>query len=208
MRTWRALAFVCGCAFVLGGCGPKNGAGTAGGKNILRYALQNRPTQLDPATVEDGDTIDMLFQVFEGLVTWNERNEAVPNIAEKWEISPDGKTYTFHLRDNVYVHPPFKRKLTANDFVYSLTRALLPATKSPTSRTYLADIAGANEVLAEIVRPATTARIVAKATAEMNAKKTSPPRCFARSGAAMLSTVMFFGVRIVAAPKPRNVVML
>src|SRR5262249_48875485 len=95
------MAMVLLAALFLTGCPSKNGAG---GKNILRYALQSPPTRLDPAEVEDGDTIDMLQQVFESLVMWNDKNEVVPNIAEKWDISPDGTVYTFKLRDNVKFH--------------------------------------------------------------------------------------------------------
>jgi ABC-type transport system substrate-binding protein len=130
-----------------GGCrSGGGGAGGGGGQNVLRYALQTRPTSLDPATVEDGDTIDLLLQVFEGLVQWNEQNQVVPNLAEKWEISPDGRVYTFTLKDNVYFHPPHKRKVTAQDFEYSITRALLPATRSGVALSYLNDIVGAQEV--------------------------------------------------------------
>jgi len=125
------------------GCGRH---GTGPRENVLRYALQTNPTQLDPAAVEDGDTIDLLMQIFEGLVQWNEHNEIVPNIAKSWDISPDGRTYTFHLRDDVRFHNG--RPVTAEDFVYSITRALLPATKSGTASTYLNDIVGAQEVLA------------------------------------------------------------
>ncbi len=117
--------------------------GNRSGGNILRYALQTRPTQLDPARVEDGDTIDMIQQVFEGLVRWNEKNEVVPNIAEKIDLSPDGTVYTFHLKDGVKFHNG--RKLTANDFVYSLTRVVSDP-KSPTAMTYLDDLVGARDL--------------------------------------------------------------
>ncbi len=128
-----------------GGCGPKGGApGGAGGGNVLRYAMQTAPTRLDPAEVQDGDTIDLLFQIFEGLVQWNDKSEIVPNLAESWKVSDDGRTYTFRIRDNVYFQPPFKRKLVAQDFVYSLTRAL----KAPVALTYLGDIVGADELAA------------------------------------------------------------
>lgn len=138
-------------AFALAGCGRKDGgaarwAYTVKGPNVFRYAMQSRPTTLDPALVEDGDTIDMLMQVYEGLVMWSEKNEVVPNIAEKWEVSPDGRTYTFHLRGDVKFHEPYQRVVTAEDFVWSITRALLPATKSPTCRSYLLDIDGAADV--------------------------------------------------------------
>lgn len=140
--TVRALwAAALGAALLAtGGCGPRNGG--SGGGNVLRYAMQTAPTRLDPAEVQDGDTIDMLFQIFEGLVQWNEKNEIVPNLAESWKVSDDGRTYTFRIRDNVLFHPPFKRKLVAQDFVYSLTRAL----KAPVALTYLNDIVGAADV--------------------------------------------------------------
>ena len=99
-----------------GGCGKKDAsrwAYSVQGGNVFRYAMQSRPTTLDPALVEDGDTIDMLMQVFEGLVMWSDKNEVVPNIAEKWEVSPDGRTYTFHLRSDVKFHKPYQRVVTA-----------------------------------------------------------------------------------------------
>lgn len=138
------LAVLCLAIPLLAGCHASSG-GAQG--NVLRYALQSPPTTLDPAAVQDGDTIDMLQQVFESVVKWNEKNEVVPNLAEKWDISPDGKVYTFHLRDDIYFHEPYRRKVTAQDFVYSMTRPLLPETKSPTARDYLNDIAGAQDVL-------------------------------------------------------------
>ena len=129
------------------GCGPKGNSGggsPSGGSNILKYALQTAPTNLDPALVEDGDTIDLIRQMFEGLVMWDEKSEIVPNIAEKWDISADGKVYTFHLHDNVKFHNG--RKATASDFVYSLTRAQAPEIKSPVAMTYLNDILGAKDL--------------------------------------------------------------
>ena len=62
-----------------------------------------------------------------------------------------------------------------------------------------------------MVKPATTARIVANATAEMNAKKTSPAKAWASSGALMFVppfAVIVSAPTIVAAPNPRNVVMM
>src|SRR5438874_2263713 len=115
MRRWirpvfGAIIVVAASAF-LAGCHsrPTSGTGGAAG-NVLTYALQTKPTTLDPALVEDRDTIDMIQQIFESVVKWDENNQVVPNIAEKWDISPDGKVYTFHLKDNVFFHEPFKRK--------------------------------------------------------------------------------------------------
>lgn len=115
------------------------------GANSLRYCLTSEPTTLDPAAVEDGTTIDLLQQIFEGLVQWNEKNEIVPNLAEKWEMSQDGKTYTFHIRSGVKFHNG--RILTAADFKYSFERACDPKLKSPTASNYLKDIVGVVERL-------------------------------------------------------------
>ena len=90
--------------------------------------------------MEDGDTIDLLQQVYEGLVKWNDKSEVVPNLCETWDLSPDGRTYTFHLRPGVKFHNG--RLMKADDFVYSLARPVADP-RSPTAMTYLNDIAGA-----------------------------------------------------------------
>ena len=113
--------------------------------NVLRYPLTTDPTTLDPATVEDGTTIDLLQQVYEGLVKWNEKNEIVPNIAEKWEQDTGGTVYTFHLKHGVKFHNG--REVTAADFKFSMERACSPATASETAGAYLKDIVGASDVM-------------------------------------------------------------
>lgn len=148
LTRWTTLGFALAAVGLLltTGC-PKRGSassGTGDSANVLRYALQTKPTTLDPALVEDGDTIDMLMQVFEGLVQWDDNNKIVPNIAESWDISKDGTIYTFHLKDNVTFHNG--RKLTADDFVYTLTRVLMKGTNSSTAMTYLNDIVGAADL--------------------------------------------------------------
>jgi ABC-type transport system substrate-binding protein len=117
------------------------GGGAAVSANVFRYPLTTEPTDYDPARVQDGTTIDLLQQIFEGLVKWSEQNEIVPNLAEKWKVSPDGKTYTFTLKKGVKFHNG--REMTAEDFKYSLERACDPATQSQTSSSYLKDIVGA-----------------------------------------------------------------
>jgi oligopeptide transport system substrate-binding protein len=101
------------------------------------------PTTLDPAKVEDGPTIELLMQVYDGLVQWTTKNELAPALAEKWEASNGGRTYTFHLRSDVKFHNG--RPVTAADFAYSITRSLDPATASPVAMVYLDDLVGARE---------------------------------------------------------------
>src|SRR5690349_14896890 len=78
-------------------------------------------------------------QVYEGLVRWDDKNQIVPNIAEKWEVSQDGKTYTFHLKHGVKFH--HGREVKAADFKYSIERACDPTLNSPNIG-YLRDIVG------------------------------------------------------------------
>ena len=133
----------------LNGCTTRNTSGGSGSAatagNVLRYPISAEPTTLDPAKVEDGTTIDLLQQVFEGLVAWGEDNKIHGNLAEKWDLSPDGKTYTFHLKSGVKFHNG--REVTADDFKYSIERACNPALASQTAGTYLKDIVGVTDVI-------------------------------------------------------------
>ena len=127
------------------GCGHKNGAATTSAGNIFRYPIKTSPTTFDPAMVQDGDTIDLLQQVFEGLVQWSPDNKVVPCLATKWETSKDGLTYTFHLRPGVKFQDG--APVTASDVLYSMQRALSPKLGSPVALNYLGDIAGAKDVI-------------------------------------------------------------
>lgn len=138
-----------GCTTHKGAESGPNGGPAASSENVpstnaLRYALTTEPTDLDPARVEDGTTIDLLQQIYEGLVKWDENNKAVGGIAEKWDVSADGKTYTFHLRKGVKFHNG--REVTADDFKYSLERSCDDKTHSSTASTYLKDIVGAQDM--------------------------------------------------------------
>ncbi len=98
--------------------------------------------------MQDIYTNELLQNIYEGLVTFDEKNQIVPALAERWDLSPDGMTYTFHLRKNARFHPPFDRPLTAADVKYSFERSLSPETRSPTAANYLAGIRGVGAVVA------------------------------------------------------------
>jgi len=159
-----ALASLWGCSGRRGAPGPEG--------RIFRYALQSPPTQLDPARVEDGDTIDLLMQVFEGLVQWSPANEIAPNLAERWEVSPDGTVYTFHLKPGVKFHNG--REATAQDVAWSLTRSLRPETKSPTAMTYLNDIVGSRELNEGKAQELRGVRVVDDRTLQITIDKRKP----------------------------------
>ncbi len=129
---------------VMAGCrnGPSAGPEAGGGdEGVLRLAQTAEATTLDPAQVQDGPTIELLMHIFNGLVQWDSENKLVPDLAEKWEVSKDGRTYTFHLRKGVKFHDG--SPLTADDLAYSIRRSLDPKTTSPVAMTYLNDLVGA-----------------------------------------------------------------
>ncbi|MFC1871688.1 peptide ABC transporter substrate-binding protein [Chloroflexota bacterium] len=117
--------------------------GTEGGALNL-YGID--PLTLDPAISGEMTSHNYVVQLFSGLIRFDDNLEPVPDIAEQWQVSDDGKTYTFSLRTGVKFHDG--RGVTAGDFKYSWERACAPETGSLTAATYLGDIVGVNEVLA------------------------------------------------------------
>ncbi len=105
----------------------------------------SEPLTLDPALVVDAASAEYVVEIFGGLVTLNEKLEVVPDLAERWEVSGDGKTYTFFLRKEARFHDG--RLVTADDIKYSLERACDPRTGSTVAGVYLGDIVGAKEKL-------------------------------------------------------------
>ncbi len=104
------------------------------------------PTTLDPALSNDANSAGYVIQIFSGLVKLGDNLEPTPDIAESWDISDDGCTFTFHLRDGVVFQDG--RSVTAADFKYSWERACNPATGSNTAGTYLGDIVGVQAMVA------------------------------------------------------------
>lgn len=104
------------------------------------------PLTLDPAVSNDMTSLENIVQLFGGLITLDDNLRPAPNIAQSWQISPDGRTYTFHLRRDVKFHDG--RGVTAEDFRYSWERAAKPDTGSQTAAIYLGDIVGVKQVVA------------------------------------------------------------
>jgi len=164
----RLFAFGMG-ACLLPGCAPHSGGQARRASNIFRVPILASPTTFDPAMVQDGTTIDMLQNVFEGLVQWSTTNQIVPCLADKWTVSPDGLVYTFHLRPGVKFQDGLP--VTAQDVYYSMHRALDPKLGSPVALNYLGDIVGAKEEIGgkstdlpgvKVVNPQTVAITISK----------------------------------------------
>ena len=92
----------------------------------MTFVLNSIPDGLDPTVTNNSFAQYVILNCFEGLVTYDETGSVVPGQAESWDISDDGLTYTFHLRDGLKWSDG--TPLTANDFVYSIKHVLTPST--------------------------------------------------------------------------------
>ena len=100
------------------------------------------PRSLDPALSTDVPTGRAVAYVFDGLTRFTPDARVEPNLAERWDVTPDGLRFTFHLRRGVSFQDG--RPFTARNVVRSWQRALEPATKSGAAQ-FLFPIAGAKD---------------------------------------------------------------
>ena len=87
------------------------------------------PTTLDAHRGSEVNAQNVLMDLYEGLVTFAADGTIVPGMAERWAVSADGLTWTFHLRDNLRWSNG--EALTAAQYVASMRRALDPETAAP-----------------------------------------------------------------------------
>jgi oligopeptide transport system substrate-binding protein len=117
-------------------------------KTVFNLNLDEGLTSLDPAFCRNRNTIWMDNQLYNGLVQIDDSLQTIPAIAKSWNVSADGLSYTFHLRNDVFFHndPHFKngkgRKVTAADFAYSFSRLIDPKVASSGSWIFSDKITG------------------------------------------------------------------
>ncbi|MEL6536833.1 MAG: ABC transporter substrate-binding protein [Bacteroidota bacterium] len=105
-------------------------------RKVFRYNMAEGQTSLDPAFANNQANVWATTQMYNGLVDLDGALEPIPSLAEVWDISEDGLTYTFDLRPGVYFHdhevfPDGKgREVISEDVVYSLKRIVDPTTAS------------------------------------------------------------------------------
>jgi len=100
----------------------------------VRIAIQNEPRHYCPQFTDDYYTATLLAQCYEGLVSFNSKTlEIEGRIAKRWEVSNDGKTFTFYIHDEIYFHPneifetKEDRKLNTSDIKYSIEKSCMPS---------------------------------------------------------------------------------
>ena len=89
---------------------------------IVVGIAQDLENSLDPYTSVTAANREVLFNVFEGLVKPDADGNLIPAVAERWEISDDQLTYTFHLRPGVKFHDG--SEVTAMDVAWSIDKAM------------------------------------------------------------------------------------
>jgi peptide/nickel transport system substrate-binding protein len=109
-----------------------NSTAFSAGKDELKIAMWEDVSTFDPGWMTSGEReLVIMSCLYNGLVKYKEGSwDVVPDLAESWEVSPDGKAITFHLRKGVQFHKGFG-EMTAEDVKFSYERIIDPAVKSP-----------------------------------------------------------------------------
>lgn len=135
MKVIKLLALLLLGIFAIASCHRHS---PADGKMIFRYNESAGITSLDPAYAKDQALIWACSQLYNGLIQVDSNLCVQPCIAKRWNISPDGKCYTFTLRNDVYFHrnalfanADSTRRVVASDVLYSFNRILDPEVASP-----------------------------------------------------------------------------
>ncbi|MDR2526129.1 MAG: peptide ABC transporter substrate-binding protein [Oscillospiraceae bacterium] len=144
---------------ILGACGKGDGSG-----GEFRFPLAAMPVNLDSAIAARAEEALVLANCMEGLVRRGE-NGVVPGVAASWELSQDGRGYTFHLRQDTHWmltadakellgddDAAFETAVTAHDFVFAFRRLLDPQTKA-VGASLLFPIQNAREINAGLLAP-------------------------------------------------------
>jgi ABC-type transport system substrate-binding protein len=107
------------------------GGGALAASQVLKVRFYDDPVGFDPATLFRIETENIAFNVYSGLTTYDSKtNQIVPDLAEKWSTSADGRTWTFNLRKGVQWQKGYG-ELSSADVKYSYSRVMDPATASP-----------------------------------------------------------------------------
>ncbi|TMC99540.1 MAG: peptide ABC transporter substrate-binding protein, partial [Chloroflexi bacterium] len=157
--TWKRLLpiFLCLLSILLAGCDLGNNPAPTVKKLVKAPAdrqVYTVPqvgvtdiTTLDPALVLSTDQTSMsaIQMIYTGLVQLDDKLQVQPQLAQSWNVSPDGLNYTFHL--NKAMKFSDGTPLTSADVAYSIDRALQPATKSTVAPIYLSLIKDSDKLL-------------------------------------------------------------
>ena len=114
-KTVKVLLALTTAAGMLAGCGSKTDTDT------FRFANDTDIVGMDSTVVDDSMSFNAITAITDGLTTVDVKGNTIPGIAKSWDVSNNGLTYTFHLRDAKWANGD---DVTAQDFVYSWHRII------------------------------------------------------------------------------------
>jgi len=166
-------------------------------QQILRYPILADPEHLNPFTSETIAIATVTSNIYEGLIRYDsETGEAVPSLAERWEISENDKgsmVYTFYLREGVLFHladgityAEGERELTADDVLWNYQLALNPDENISARATLLQVIQGAEDFFNGEAEAVSGLRVIDDYTFEITLEV--PDRLFLINGAGLAIT--------------------
>lgn len=124
-------------------------APAAPSRDTVNLSINMAWTSTDPHSGQNIQDKLIWWQMYEGLMFWNELTGTIdPCLATSYDVSEDGLTYTFHLRDDVYFHNG--EKMTASDVVFSYKRAMDPNFMMTGFTVNIADIVAVDDYTVEI----------------------------------------------------------
>ena len=138
-------AFAITGAMALAGCGGGSKSAKKVSGKILTIEMGPEVESIDPALNTTNDGANYLTYLFDNLLRTDKDGKVVPSLAQKYEVSDDGLTWTFHLRDGLKWSDG--SDFTANDFVYSWQRMVDPDVAAPYAETVLGMVEGYDEAI-------------------------------------------------------------
>jgi oligopeptide transport system substrate-binding protein len=141
-RRFRWGLLITVVALIAAGCSSGVSETVGDRPSVFRMNLSTEPPTLDWSLATDGVSITVIENLMEGLTQFDDRLRPRPAVAMGWTVSEDGKTYTFHLRDDVSWTDG--KPVTAYDFEYAWKRLLDPKTAAEYAY-FLYDIQNAYE---------------------------------------------------------------
>jgi len=176
--VWTVVVAVAAVAALVGCEGPQGGAARASARPVpvdggtLRLAME-APLTLDPSL--SGSVYESLpvNQIFDGLVEIDASLGIRPALAQTWEISDDGRVYTFHLRPDARFHDG--QPVGAEDVRFTLERLLCPVRGQPSmAAPYLRIIEGAEAYVASEAKRLSGVRVLDPRTVEIRLERPYP----------------------------------
>jgi len=219
---WKTLLLAFGLLFFVAGCsgssggdstgsatespeptaasGGQSSSGSSGSGEPLEggrfVRLYVDPPTLDPHLTTDATSAQIIVEVFGGLVTIDKDLNVVPDLAEGWNISADGRVYTFRIRPDAVFHDG--KPVTAEDVRWSLERATDPLTESPNVDQYLGDIVGVDTKLHGDALEISGVRVINEQTIEITIDE---PKSFFLAKLTYPTAFVLDQVNIEASPK-------